>query len=44
MTHVVRIKGGRASYCNRWVQTARLAQEDKAGWAIFTSRKRGGTL
>jgi hypothetical protein len=26
MVHAVRLKGGAASYCNRWVPTARLAQ------------------
>lgn len=34
MIHAVRIGGGKAAYCNRWVQTARLAQEEKAGWPV----------
>lgn len=34
MVHAVRIgRDGRASYCNRWVETARLRQERDAGWA-----------
>jgi carotenoid cleavage dioxygenase len=36
MVHAVRIQGGTASYCNRWVQTSRLAQEEKAGWPVAT--------
>jgi carotenoid cleavage dioxygenase len=34
MIHAVKIGGGKASYCNRWVETARLAQEEKAGWPV----------
>ena len=41
MAHVVRIVGGKASYCNRWVRTARLAQEEKAGWALAPKSERG---
>ncbi|KAI8470686.1 MAG: carotenoid cleavage dioxygenase [Monoraphidium minutum] len=33
MVHACRIKGGRATYCNRWVDTARLRQERDAGYA-----------
>lgn len=36
MLHAVRIRGGRASYCNRFVRTSRLAQERRAGWAVAT--------
>lgn len=41
MAHAVRIKAGSASYCNRWVQTARLRQEERAGWAVGTKSERG---
>ena len=34
MIHGVRLKAGHASYCNRWVRTERLAQEERAGWAL----------
>ena len=34
MIHAVRFSGGKASYCNRWVDTARLEQEQKAGWPL----------
>ncbi|GBF94451.1 hypothetical protein Rsub_07265 [Raphidocelis subcapitata] len=33
MVHACRIKGGSASYCNRWVETSRLKQEREAGYA-----------
>jgi len=33
MSHVVRFKNGTASYCNRWVDSARLSEEKKAGYA-----------
>jgi carotenoid cleavage dioxygenase-like enzyme len=33
MSHVVRFKNGTASYCNRFVDTARLREEKKAGYA-----------
>jgi carotenoid cleavage dioxygenase-like enzyme len=36
MVHAVRIKKRKASYCNRWVRTAKLAQEKKAGYAAVT--------
>lgn len=35
MVHAVRIKDGKASYCNRWVPTSRLKQEVSAGWPVF---------
>lgn len=34
MIHAVRIAGGRAIYCNRWVETARLEQEERAGFPL----------
>lgn len=33
MVHACRIKGGKAAYSNRWVDTARLRQEREAGYA-----------
>lgn len=33
MLHAVRFKGGKASYCNRFVETSRLAQEKAAGYS-----------
>ena len=33
MAHVVRLNNGSAAYCNRWVDTARLQEEKKAGYA-----------
>jgi hypothetical protein len=33
--HAVRIKDGKASYANRFVQTSRLRQERAAGWPLF---------
>jgi carotenoid cleavage dioxygenase len=33
MSHVVRFKNGSAAYCNRFVETARLKQEKKVGYA-----------
>jgi carotenoid cleavage dioxygenase-like enzyme len=34
--HAVRLKpDGTASYCNRFVDTARLRQERAAGWPMF---------
>ncbi|KAL4524556.1 hypothetical protein Ndes2526A_g06676 [Nannochloris sp. 'desiccata'] len=33
MSHVVRFKNGTASYCNKWVDTARIREEKKAGYA-----------
>jgi hypothetical protein len=44
MVHAVRIQGGTASYCNRWVQTSRLAQEEKAGWPVATKSERGDIM
>lgn len=35
MTHAVRIKGGRASYANRYVETHRLQTEKAAGFPIY---------
>ncbi len=35
MLHSVRIKGGKVTYCNRFVATARLAQERAAGRPLF---------
>lgn len=34
MIHAVRIANGKATYCNRWVQTSRLQQEGCAGWPL----------
>lgn len=36
MLHACRIKDGKASYCNRYVETSKLKQEKKAGrWAAW---------
>lgn len=35
MVHACRIKDGKVSYCNRFVQTSKLAQEKKVGKPIF---------
>jgi carotenoid cleavage dioxygenase-like enzyme len=35
MVHAVRIKDGKASYVNRYVDTARLRQEKEAGYPQF---------
>lgn len=35
MIHAFRLRGGRASYRNRWVRTARFAAERAAGEALF---------
>ncbi|GIL58133.1 hypothetical protein Vafri_12967 [Volvox africanus] len=35
MLHLVRLHNGKASYCNRFVETERLKQERKAGLPIF---------
>lgn len=32
MAHVVRINNGKATYCNRWVETNRLKEEITAGY------------
>lgn len=42
MLHAVRIRGGKASFCNRWVRTSRLDQEEKAGWALHTKSEQAG--
>jgi len=34
MSHVVRFKNGTASYCNKWLDSARLREEKKAGYAV----------
>ena len=34
MMHVVRIKDGTASYCNRFVDTIRLQMEKAAGYPV----------
>ena len=34
MMHVVRIKDGKASYCNRFVDTIRLQMEKAAGYPV----------
>jgi hypothetical protein len=36
MVHAVRIKDGKAAYCNRFVDTARLQHERKAGYGVFS--------
>ena len=38
--HSVRIKDGSAAYCNRFVETAMLAQEQKAGRALLGKLRR----
>lgn len=45
MVHAVRIKDGKASFCNRYVQTSKLRQEQRAGKPIFAKvgRRGGGT-
>ncbi|CAG9463470.1 unnamed protein product [Pedinophyceae sp. YPF-701] len=35
MLHAVRVKDGRASYCNHFVRTSRLLQEQAAGRPVF---------
>jgi carotenoid cleavage dioxygenase len=35
MAHAVRVKGGKASYSNRYVETNRRALERQAGYAVF---------
>ena len=35
MLHGVRIKGGKAAFCNRYVQTSKLQQEQAAGRSVF---------
>ena len=36
MVHGVRIRGGRASYANRWIETSRLIQERRFGRPAFS--------
>ena len=36
MVHAVRIRKGKASYANHWVQTSRLKQELRARRRLFT--------
>jgi carotenoid cleavage dioxygenase len=36
MLHAIRFEDGRARYCNRWVRTEHLADEDAAGKALWT--------
>ncbi len=42
MVHAVRIRDGKASFCNRWVRTSRLEQEERAGWALHTKSEQAG--
>lgn len=35
MLHACRIKGGKVSYCNRYVVTARLVRERSLGFPIY---------
>jgi hypothetical protein len=35
MVHATRIKGGAASYCNHWVRTHKLAEEQRARFPIY---------
>jgi carotenoid cleavage dioxygenase-like enzyme len=42
MVHGVRLQDGKASYCNRWVRTARWQQEHADGHAIGTNMLSGG--
>ena len=35
MLHACRIKGGSVTYCNKFVDTFKLAQEKQAGAAVF---------
>jgi carotenoid cleavage dioxygenase-like enzyme len=35
MVHAVRIKDGVASYCNHWVRTHKLAEEQRARFPIY---------
>jgi carotenoid cleavage dioxygenase-like enzyme len=37
MIHGVRVRGGKASYRNRWVRTAAWKEENQAGRAIYSS-------
>ena len=39
MIHAIKFSGGKASYCNRWVETSRLGQEEKAGWPLAVKSK-----
>jgi carotenoid cleavage dioxygenase-like enzyme len=35
MVHATRIRDGVASYCNHWVRTHKLAEEQRAGFPIY---------
>ena len=39
MVHAVRIRKGKASYANHWVQTSRLKQELRAKRRLFTKAR-----
>lgn len=43
MVHAVRIKDGAASYCNHWVRTHKLAEEQRAKFPIY-AKVRGTPL
>jgi len=40
MVHAVRIKDGKATYCNRYVETSKLKQERQAGGPVFAAVSR----
>jgi hypothetical protein len=42
MVHAVRIKDGAASYCNHWVRTHKLAEEQRAKFPIYAKVRSGG--
>lgn len=42
MVHATRIKDGAASYCNHWVRTHKLQQEQRAGFPIYAKVGRVG--
>lgn len=35
MVHATRIKGGKASYCNHWVRTHKLKEEQRVGLPLY---------
>lgn len=41
MVHAVRIKDGAASYCNHWVRTHKLAEEQRAKFPIYAKVRLG---
>jgi hypothetical protein len=41
MVHAVRIKDGAASYCNHWVRTHKLAEEQRAKLPIYAKVRLG---